>query len=193
MMGQERTMSKVYKCAHSVLLICSIWLIAGCGRADVTPTPVPAEPASGAIDTTYVVQRGSVVKTIELNGRVVSMDEMSLHFKAVGYVKEVHVKQGDLVQVGDLLAELETDDLLNQIAQAEVNLDSAKRLLSKAEDALKHQIALAELDLSIAKATASQAQEANVHAIKQAELALQLAKEERSRTLALQATIDQDP
>jgi multidrug efflux pump subunit AcrA (membrane-fusion protein) len=158
---------------------------------DTTPTPLPPTPVPRAAETTVLVQRGKVAKTITFSGRISPISEIPLHFRAPGYVKGVHVKQGEWVRAGDLLAELEVSDLMNQIAQAEVNLDSAKRLLSKAEESLDREIDLAELNLSIAKARLSLAEDANAHAIKQAELALQLAQEEQSRTLALQASINE--
>jgi multidrug efflux pump subunit AcrA (membrane-fusion protein) len=171
-----------------VLLFCVAGLVISCGRTAPTPVNTASASTLGSAGPTFVVQRGKVVKTLEFSGRVVPVDQTPLYFKTPGYVKQVYVRQGDRVKAGDLLAELETDDLLNEIAQAEVALDSAQLLLSEAEKSLAHQIALARLDLAAAQATFEQAQGSNVHAIAQTELALALAREQFTRTRTLQTS-----
>jgi multidrug efflux pump subunit AcrA (membrane-fusion protein) len=129
-----------------------------------------------------------VVRTLEFDGLVSPVQESPLYFKSPGYVKQVYVKPGELVRAGDLLAELETEDLVNQIAQAEVALDSAQLLLSEAEKHLEQQVALAELDLKVAQTILAQAEPDNAYAITQVELALALAQEQLARAESLQAT-----
>ena len=102
---------------------------------------------------------------------------MELYFKTSGYVKRVLVKQGDQVKAGDLLAELEIDDLLKQMAQAEVTLNSAKLRLDEAEKSLERQIAQAQLDLAAAETQLAQAQNDNADAIAQAKLDLATAQD----------------
>ena len=179
-----------------------ILLVVGCSRSDsVTATLAPTldsppptstattpDPTLDSAGPIFVVQRGKVVKTLEFDGRVSPLEETPLYFKTLGYVKQVHVKQGDWVETGDLLAELETDDLLIQIAQGKVALNSAQLLLSEAEKYAEQEIALAELDVSVAQTILAQAEPANAYAISQSELALVLAQEQLSRTKTLQAT-----
>jgi len=165
-----------------------ILLVTGCARTEATPLATASASTFEPTDLTYVVQRGKVVKTLESDGRISPLEETSLYFKTLGYVKQVHVKQGDWVEAGDLLAELETDDLLIQIAQAEVALNSAQLLLSEAEKSLEQEIDMGELNLQVAQITLDQAEPANAYAITQAELTLVLAQEQLSRTKTLQAT-----
>ena len=174
-------------CVANVLL-CLAFLMTGCRNIDVVPTATIPVPTSGPTSLTYVVQRGRVVKELEFNGRISPVEEVSLYFKTPGYVKHVYVKQGDLVKVGDLLAELETDDLLNQRAQAEVALNSAQLLLSEAEKSLDRQITQAELDLVVAQTRLAQAEDANDYAITQAELSLMLAREQLLRLTQTEGT-----
>jgi multidrug efflux pump subunit AcrA (membrane-fusion protein) len=172
------------------LFLCILFLVAGCGRAAVASVATTPVSTLGPSGLTYVVQRGRVVKSLEFDGRIAPVEEVPLYFKTLGYVKQVHVRQGDRVKAGALLAELETDDLLNQIAQAEVALNAAQLLVSEAEKALEHEIALAELGLEIVETQLTQAEDANAYAITQAELALTLAQEQSSRTQALRASYD---
>ena len=153
------------------VLLCLICLVAACGRHDVVPpsfTPIAASAtASGPAGTTYVVQRGSVARTLEFDGRVAPVEEVPLYFKTGGYVKQVLVRPGDQVRAGDVLAELETE---------------------LGTGGLQNQAASAELNLAIAQARLAQAEEANAHAIAQAEMALALAQEQLALTEALRAT-----
>ena len=173
---------------RGTLLLCLAVLIVGCGRPTVAPgTPTPAS-TTAPTEPTYVVQRGKVVRTVEFDGRISPVEQVSLHFKTSGYVKQIHAKQGDRVQAGDLLAELETADLPNQIAQAEAALSSAQLALSNAERAREQELALAKLNLSVAQTKLKQAEDANAYAITQAGLSLELAREHLASAQALQAT-----
>ncbi|MFQ5813809.1 MAG: efflux RND transporter periplasmic adaptor subunit, partial [Anaerolineae bacterium] len=113
-----------------------------------TPTPIPTPIVPEK--PTYVVQRGKITKQLEFTGRISPVEETELYFKTGGYVKRVLVERDDRVQAGDLLAELEIDDLLKQMAQAEVTLNTAQLRLNEAEKALERQIAQQELDLTAA-------------------------------------------
>jgi HlyD family secretion protein len=170
----------------TALLLCLILVAAGCDHSQVTPVAPTRTLTAARANATYIVQRGSVLKTLEFDGRISPQEEVPLYFETPGYVKQLYVKQGDRVQAGDLLAELETDDLLSQIAQAQASLKSAQLLLSQAQESLEQDIALAELDLSAAQAKLDQAQDANAYAIAQAELSLELAQERLVRAQHLE-------
>lgn len=149
------------------ILICLVFLVASCGRTEITPTASTSISSPEVLNANYVVQRGTITKALEFTGRVSPVEEVPLYFKAGGYVKEVFVQPGDQVKAGDLLAELETE---------------------LAAESLQNQIALAELNLALAQAQLTQAKEANAYATAQAEMSLALAKEELARARALRAT-----
>jgi RND family efflux transporter MFP subunit len=117
---------------------------------EATPTPIPTPIVP--IKPTYQVQRGEVIKTVEFSGRIAPITEEELFFRTSGYVGVVYVERNDWVQAGDILAELETADLQNQLAQAQAELESVRynstRLLAEAEANLK----IAELRLAQAHA-----------------------------------------
>jgi multidrug efflux pump subunit AcrA (membrane-fusion protein) len=123
-----------------------------------------------------VVQRGKVTKKLEFTGRISPVKEMKLYFKTGGYVKRVLVQRGDQVKAGDLLAELEIDDLLKQMAQAEVALNTAQLRLDEAEKALERQIIQAEWTLQIAQIGLEKAKKANQRQIAEAQRALEVAQ-----------------
>lgn len=153
------------------------------GAATPTPIPTPIVPDKPI----YVVERGAVVDQLEFTGRISPVEEQSLYFKTGGYIKRTLVERGDQVQAGELLAELEIDDLLKQMAQAEVNLNSAQLRLNEAEKGLERQTAQAELDLAAAQARLTQAEDAHADAVTQAELALAVDKERLAQLQAREA------
>ncbi len=138
-----------------IALIGCALLPTGCSRApsqaeQATPTPLPTPIVP--VKPTYEVQRGEVVKIVQFTGRIAPVVEEELFFRTAGYVEALYVERNDHVQAGDLLAELETSDLQNQLAQARADLEavqfSFERQLAEAQASLK----IAELRLEQAHA-----------------------------------------
>ena len=82
-------------------------------EATPTPLPTPIIPEKPV----YTVQVGTVVQTLEFTGRASPVLEQELFFETSGNVGEVFVARGDWVQAGDVLAELDIDDLQKQLSQ----------------------------------------------------------------------------
>ena len=97
---------------------------------------------------TYEVKRGTVTSSIQFVDRIAPIHEKKLFFKTNGFVRAIFVENDDEVQAGDLLAELETGDLKNRIAQAQVNLEQVQLRLAQLESNT-HEIEKAEIELSI--------------------------------------------
>jgi multidrug efflux pump subunit AcrA (membrane-fusion protein) len=117
-------------------------------QQSATPTPIPTPLVPE--QPTFVVQRGDPTNKIEFTGRISAVDEQTLFFKSVCYVKEVYVDRDDVVQAGDLLAELEMEEPLKPLAQAEVPLNSVQFRLEEAEKSQEPQVAQAELEMATA-------------------------------------------
>jgi multidrug efflux pump subunit AcrA (membrane-fusion protein) len=95
------------------------------------------------------VKQGVVVDSLSFTGRVAPSVEEELFFREDGRVKEVYVERDEMVQEGDVLAELENDDLLRQLNQAEIELETAQLNLEEAQNQMQHQIDKAEIELEI--------------------------------------------
>ena len=98
-----------------------------------TPTPIPTPPESNR--PKHEVTLGSIVQEVRGLGRIASSQEQELYFKQGGRLFNILVKQGQYVEQGDILAELETGELKHQIAQARISLDLAQLRLEKLKDA----------------------------------------------------------
>jgi len=88
-----------------------------------TTTPIPTAPAVAR--PTYVVQRGDVVNPLEFTGRWQPRDQMQLSFEVDGTVRRVEVQRGDTVTAGQLLADLNIEQLEEQLEDAELQLETA--------------------------------------------------------------------
>ncbi len=112
-----------------VPLVVLTLLLAGCARSaaqavDATPTPYPTPVIS--IKPTYKVALGEVVRVLEFSARLAPVVEQELYFKIGGRIQSVLVRNGDKVEVGQLLASLETGTSNVDLRRSEINLEVAK-------------------------------------------------------------------
>lgn len=96
------------------------------------PTPVPTTAASAR--PTYMVQRGTVEQVLEFSGRWLPRDQQQLSFEVAGNVRAVNVRAGDTVSTGDVLADYQIEDLEEQLANAELQLETAQLNLAESAE-----------------------------------------------------------
>lgn len=148
------------------VLAAAIWL-AGCsaltssttsrrGSAE-EPTPTPIPTAIVPVNPIYTAQKGEVVKLLEYTGRVSPTTEKDLFFRTNGRIRSINVKTDQMVKAGELLAELENDNLERDLASAKLNYDRAKSKLDDSRRALDAQRAKAKLNVEIAQINLEQA------------------------------------
>ena len=142
-----------------------IWLLVlplallGCGprpEDEATPTPIPTSVVPDK--PTYVVQRGTVENLEQFTARVSPLSEESLYFRRSGYVKVVYADREDWVEEGDILAELELEDLMNQLGLADVDLETAQKRYAAAEEELERHLFSAQMNLDSVKLRLERAQ-----------------------------------
>ena len=75
--------------------------------------------------TTAPVERGTVVQTVSVTGDLVDNEEITINFELGGKIKDVMIKEGDYVSVGEAVATLDDADLNSQLSQAKAGLDKA--------------------------------------------------------------------
>ena len=100
------------------------------------------------------VVRGSLTEAIRTTARVEALRREELFFKVDGRVKLMHVRDGDTVTSGQILAELETGRLESDIASAqeavnnaELRLDAARQRAVNERSSTQQDTANAELTL----------------------------------------------
>ena len=71
-------------------------------------------------------QEKEIYKSIEIPGRVQSMDKVDLVARIDGYLQKKHFKEGDFVKKGQLLFTIEPTQYLNNLNKAKADLENAK-------------------------------------------------------------------
>lgn len=123
-------------------------LVVGCGakpQEDATPTPIPTSVVPEK--PTYVVTKGTVEKNVIFTARVSPLNERDLFFRSGGYVKTVYAQKGDWVEEGAILAELEAEELTNQLALLELDLENAQNDYNNAVRSNERQLFSAQMSL----------------------------------------------
>jgi HlyD family secretion protein len=142
-------MSQPYWKIFSLLTILAMALSA-CGAAggsQATPTPLP--PLVRYESGIFSVEQASIVSEKSLLGEIVPARQDQLFFRASGFVTRITAKRGDLVQGGDVLAELQIDDLLAQLQQAQIDLEVAKAELDKYQVQRAYEVSRARAEVTI--------------------------------------------
>ena len=104
-------------------------------EADVTPTPIPT--AIIPTKPTYTVERGSVIEEMQFSARIAPVVEEDLFFRTDGRVRNIYVEEGDEVEEGQIIADLEfLDDLERQLASDQLRLRRSDISVENAQLAL---------------------------------------------------------
>lgn len=140
------------------LLITPALLISGCGivNSQPTPTPIPlpqVQSASSSSSSSAKVQAeiGNIDSSVTYAGKVAVADEEDLFFRRSGRVQEVFIENGDSVEEGTLIAELDTQILQIDLESAQLGVEIAQENLTKAQERLLFDRRNAELNLEISE------------------------------------------
>ena len=102
-----------------IIIVCSVVLVAGMGVASLAwkkPKLIPAEKI-------VTVERGDVARSVVARGKIEPLSKVEVKSKANGIIKALMVDVGDAVTEGQILAELDKEDLEAQVRGAKATLD----------------------------------------------------------------------
>jgi multidrug efflux pump subunit AcrA (membrane-fusion protein) len=108
--------------------VASIFLLAGCSKKKEEVKEEAAVPVK-----VMKTAKSNIEDIVTFTGQIEAGDEVKIVSKISGRVKEVNFEIGDYVQAGEPLVILETDELYDQLSQAEATLASAKANLAANE------------------------------------------------------------
>lgn len=80
---------------------------------------------------TTTVKKGNIENSVQVIGTSALVYEQKMQFSQAGKVAKILFKEGDIVKRGDIMAELDTTDILNDIKQQEVNVTNAQVKLTQ--------------------------------------------------------------
>jgi HlyD family secretion protein len=144
----------------------------------------PAGVAEGL--ETVLVERGDIEATVDATGTVEPAAQVTLSFRTGGILEAVMVDEGDEVQEGDVLAQLETAELELAVTQSELGLTNAEAGLAKVqtsadvEDIYAARASLESAEAALARLRSGPTQDEITVAradLRRAEIALQEAQE----------------
>jgi RND family efflux transporter MFP subunit len=107
-----------------------------------TPTEAddPNHPAAGTGQTTAAVaraERRNLGNTLTIAGEFKPFQDVDVHAKVAGYIREIYVDVGDHVKEGQTLAVLEVPELAAQLAGAEAAVREAQEQIRRAQSDLQ--------------------------------------------------------
>ncbi|MDQ0339575.1 RND family efflux transporter MFP subunit [Caldalkalibacillus uzonensis] len=129
------------------LVILLVIVLSGCN------TTAPEEPAAEErypVDVLTVTE-GTVEQTVTISGTVMASEQAAVFPSLPGEVKKVHVNNGDLVEAGQLLVELASQDIELSVEQAQAGLQAAEAQLASAKAMREQGIRQAEQQLAQAR------------------------------------------
>ena len=115
-----------------------------------------AEAAAASAVETVTLKKSDLTQSISVSGVVQSAKTTNIYSTLNYPVKEIFVEVGDTVEAGDVIAVLDTANLENDIAQAEINYKSAKDSAADEKRTLNDSVTNAQTSLAAAKITAEQ-------------------------------------
>lgn len=111
-----------------VILGLAAWRVVGSRSRASVPVPQPTA-ASVPVEVAPVGMR-DLVDLVSAGGTIEATDTVDVTAKIGGRVIRVTVREGDTVRAGQLLAQLETGELVAQLQQAQAGLDAARARLA---------------------------------------------------------------
>ena len=114
---------------------------------EATPTPIPTSVIP--VKPTYTVKIGEILRERTFSGRIAPVIEEALFFRSSGRIRNVYASRNDFVTAGQIIADLEIDDLERELTSAQLNLERAQSRLYSAEKELEFQRRSAQINLDI--------------------------------------------
>ena len=113
-----------------IAMILLVFFVTGCGRREEGTTEKPTTIQGAKIET---IKLSPVEEDYEAVGTVRSKTTSMLSSKTVGNILAVHVREGDRVQTGQLLIEIDDRDSRSQLQKAEAGLREVREGLEEIE------------------------------------------------------------
>lgn len=130
-----RQIVRLYKLLLVVLGIGSIFAT-GCGRSNGGASADSA-PRVAVVQ----VKRRPISTSLSIAGEFLPYQEVELHAKVAGYIKNIYVDIGDRVRTGQVLAVLEIPELTAQLQAAEAGVRHSQEEISRANSEVSRAIA----------------------------------------------------
>jgi RND family efflux transporter MFP subunit len=137
----------------AIALIVVCLAAGGCGRSGGS-SPSADAPSPAAV---VQVRRAPLSNTLSIAGEFTPYQEVELHAKVAGYIRNIYVDIGDRVHKGQVLAVLEIPELLAQLQAASAGVRHSQDEITHAQD----EVSRAEADHAALHAAATRLRQAS--------------------------------
>jgi len=147
------------RAATVAAVVTSAVFATACGqRSQPVSGPAAAAPSPPPIEVTRVVSR-MLESTVSLPGELKPYEAVDVFAPENGFVTSIRVDRGSRVKAGDILAELDKENLSASLREATANLQAAEASLKASEATLEKNVIEAEgPDVEFARRAADRAQ-----------------------------------
>jgi RND family efflux transporter MFP subunit len=137
------------------LLSAALAIGMGCGHGEGAGGSVSADaPPRAAV---VQVRRAPLSNTLSICGEFLPYQEVELHAKVAGYIKNINVDIGDHVHQGQVLAVLEIPELMAELQSASAGVRHSQEEITRAQN----EVARAEADHAALHAAATRLKQAS--------------------------------
>lgn len=124
----------------AALLVLACLTLAACGKEPAQPSKAPEAPLVRDV-TVGVATSTEVDEAAEVMGTVKSRMTTTLSSKIVGRILALHAREGSNVESGQILVELEEQDIAAQVRRAEAGLREAESAVPEVDQAIAAAVA----------------------------------------------------
>jgi RND family efflux transporter MFP subunit len=153
-MRKRSSATAVERTALGLTVACLI-AATGCGHTGGSSSSVSADaPLAAAV---VQVRRAPLSNTLSIAGEFLPYQEVELHAKVAGYIKNINVDIGDRVHRGQVLAVLEIPELTAQLQSASAGVRHSQEEITHAQN----EVSRAEADYAALHAAATRLRQAS--------------------------------
>jgi len=141
-----------------IVIILLLVIVVGAGVYSVSVMSRPASEIDPSRLTT--VQRGDLARSVVAIGKIEPISKVEIKSKANGIIKEIKVQIGDIVQEGQILVELDKENLQARLHEARATLLGAQANVKAAQAEFdKNKIEAEGVDIAFARRNRDRAEQ----------------------------------
>src|SRR5271167_572910 len=154
-MHKRRSLIQLGALASIGLIAVCIGATEGCGHSGDSSASVSADVATPA--AVVQVRRAPLSNTLSIAGEFLPYQEVELHAKVAGYIRNVNVDIGERVHRGQVLAVLEIPELTAQLQAASAGVRHSQEEITRSQN----EVSRAEADYAALHAAATRLRQAS--------------------------------